>query len=75
VYPPGSPSARRNGDTIAVHRLPTCEFCLDRAEYAGQTAFRKQVFMCTRHFRQHGRGVGNGLGYRLVVTADDTPRG
>jgi hypothetical protein len=62
---------RRHGDTMVVHRLPTCEYCLDRAEYSGQTSFRKEAYMCARHFRQHGRGLGHGLGYRLVTSPDD----
>jgi hypothetical protein len=70
VLPPGKLRGSRDGVTLSVPRLPTCEFCLDRAEYQGQTSFRKQAYMCARHFRQHGRGVGDGLGYRLVVLSE-----
>ena len=73
---PSNPPAGGNGDGIGigVTRLPTCEYCLDRAEYQGLTTFRRQSFMCARHFRQHGQGLGAGRGFPLVAMPDPPQR-
>ena len=65
--PGGSP----NESTMAVPRLPACEFCTDRAEYLGDnTRNTRRAYMCQRHFKQFGFGVGRGRGWQLVVTPD-----
>ena len=61
--PEGSP----NESSMSVVRLPTCEYCLDRAEYYGDTTRGRKGNMCVRHFRQYGCGVGRGKGWHLVV--------
>ena len=74
MSPPGQPPAP-DPDTIVVNRLPTCEYCLDRSEYVGETKFgARRVFMCARHFRQHGRGLGQGRSQRLRLAQDDAGR-
>jgi hypothetical protein len=53
---------------LGVTRLPTCEFCLDRSEFYGDTARgARKAYMCGRHFKQHGAGMGDGRGFRLVM--------
>ncbi len=75
VSPPSKvpPAAgTEDGSTYGTLRLPTCEFCLDRAEFEGQTTYKRRSYMCARHFRQHGRGLENGMGRRLLTpTAQD----
>jgi hypothetical protein len=59
-------------NSIAVIRLPTCEYCLDRSEFVGETGYGgRKVYMCARHFKQHGRGLGSGRGFRLVLVPED----
>jgi hypothetical protein len=73
VYPgTGKPNrpALEPDEALAVQRLPICDFCLDWSEYHGKTNSGRTANMCARHFKQHGRGLGNGNGRRLVVIRD-----
>jgi hypothetical protein len=60
-------SSHPDEGAVAVARLPTCEFCLERSEFVGSTSRgHRQSYMCGRHFKQYGRGLGSH-GHRLVV--------
>ena len=55
-------------ESLPVKRLPTCEFCLDRADHYEDTIrCSRKSYLCGRHRGQYGRGMANGKGWRLVV--------
>lgn len=55
-----------------VATLPKCDFCkgngIDKdAEYDGKTIHGPWANMCESHFEDYGRGLGTGVGQRLIV--------
>jgi hypothetical protein len=52
---------------VAVEKLPTCDFCLDRSEYYGRTAQGREAYMCARHLRQKGNTAGIRPAQRLIL--------
>ena len=65
-----NPRSHESDESLAVTRLPICDFCLAWSEYHGRTNVGRTAYMCARHFKQHGRGVGGGNGRRLVVITE-----
>jgi len=45
--------------------LPKCSFCEDRAKYDGKTIYGSWAYMCEKHFKEYGVGLGVGRGQRL----------
>ncbi len=65
----GSDDADRKQSAIvpvAVEKLPTCDFCLDRSEYYGRTAQGRAAYMCARHLRQKGNTGGMKPAQKLI---------
>lgn len=60
---------------VKVGKLPYCNYCQQRgakvlAKYDGATRSGPWAFMCQDHFDVHGRGLGMGIGQRLVLIND-----
>jgi hypothetical protein len=55
-----------------VRTIPECSFCLRMdgihtpAMYDGKTTIGPWAFMCMKHMRQYGLGLGIGKGQRLI---------
>jgi hypothetical protein len=59
-------------DKAYVASLPECDLCRENgssvpANYDGKTPSGPWAFMCDDHFALLGRGLGTGLGQRLIV--------
>ena len=60
---------------VAVSTLPNCDICRfvesrihpSRALFDGATHAGPWANMCYPHFTSHGRGLGLGIGQRLVI--------
>lgn len=55
---------------VTVTELPPCDFCkqeghMTEAKYDGRTNLGPWAYMCERHFRIYGIGLGLGRGQRL----------
>lgn len=60
---------------VKVSVLPDCDFCKQRghshaAHYDGATVLGPWANMCEEDFVLFGRGLGLGVGQRLVLTED-----
>ena len=57
--------------TTTVSVIPNCDICSPdlnvSAVYDGRTTQGSWAFMCEKHFKQIGRGLGLGLGQRLEL--------
>jgi hypothetical protein len=54
---------------IRVANLPNCDFCGQVANYDGQTILGSAwANMCQSCFESLGKGLGLGLGQRLVLS-------
>ena len=57
---------------VNVEALPNCDLCKafgeqpSTAHYDGRTAQGFWAYMCERHFKAHGVGLGTGSGQRLI---------
>ena len=62
-----------DGTVARVDHLPDCDFCKmqmdhpNAAEYDGSTSSGQWAYMCEVHFQAHGKGLGLGVGQRLMV--------
>lgn len=54
-------------DKVKVARIPKCDFCLDKAKYDGKTKVGPWAYMCKKHFKQFGVGLGLGKGQELIL--------
>lgn len=67
-------------ESVVVLELPPCDICVARhndpkvhqteietAAYDGATHFGSWAYMCEKHFRDYGTGLGTGRGQRLIV--------
>jgi hypothetical protein len=52
--PAETPAA--GNESLAVSRLPICDYCLDWAEFHGETDRSRRANMCSRHFKLKGKG-------------------
>lgn len=60
---------------VTVPELPKCDFCAEagideEAHYDGATIFGPWANMCTSHFGAFGKGLGTGIGQRLILKED-----
>jgi hypothetical protein len=56
---------------VKMTELPKCSFCGNVAGYDGKTTQGGQWgYMCEDHFRLCGRGLGTGIGQRLVLRVE-----
>lgn len=51
--------------------LPKCDFCANKAGYDGATKMGPWAYMCETCFSIEGRGLGLGIGQRLVEDGED----
>jgi len=56
---------------VQVAALPKCNFCGDAANYDGATTLGPWANMCEKCFAYYGRGLGLGVGQRLVLSLRD----
>ncbi len=61
-----------NHTKVEVLELPKCDFCkrnlvYQEAHYDGKTKMGSWAYMCGKHFRQYGIGLGLGRGQELVL--------
>jgi len=54
-------------NTVKVTSLPKCDFCTKLANYDGATKQGPWAYMCDKHFNQYGKGLGMGVGQRLIL--------
>ena len=60
-------------EQVEVSALPKCDFCkfydfaVVDAQYDGKTRQGPWGYMCEKHFKSEGLGLGTGVGQRLVV--------
>lgn len=59
---------------VTVAELPNCDFCSNPAEYDGKTKLGPWAYMCGGHFKEHGIGLGTGVGQKLVVEGNNVNR-
>lgn len=64
--------------TAIVSELPDCDICKmegkdppDKAKYDGATSFGRWGYMCEPHFQTHGKGLGHGVGQKLVLESPE----
>ena len=55
---------------VVVSTLPQCDFCDTPARYDGETDMGPWAYMCETHFRQHGQGLGLGIGQQLLLLSE-----
>lgn len=57
-------------EAVHVTTIPKCDICgpSDKrdAQFDGKTVHGPWAYMCGKHFRLHGTGLGLGRGQRLV---------
>lgn len=58
---------------VEVTRLPSCDFCTERAMVDGKTRMRPWAYMCAFHFGKYGVGLGVGRGQKLVLVERSRP--
>ena len=51
---------------VVVPKLPKCDFCSAGALYDGKTILGPWAYMCPKHFRIYGIGLGLGKGQKLI---------
>lgn len=62
----------KRGHEVVVATAPPCDFCSERgvdrpAKVDGATTIGPWANMCDGHFALYGRGLGVGVGQRLIV--------
>lgn len=70
-----NPEDYPSGQAVAVSQLPVCDICRhvesrirpERALYDAKTEFGSWANMCHDHMLVYGKGLGTGLGQRLVI--------
>ena len=55
---------------IVVSTLPQCDFCDNLARYDGETDMGLWGYMCEEHYKQHGQGLGLGVGQKLLLLSE-----
>ena len=54
-------------EEVLVSERNECDFCSKEAFVDGKTEMGSWAFMCERHFREFGVGLGLGKGQKLKV--------
>lgn len=64
-------------ESVQVDKIPPCDLCKAfqgkndvPAKYDGKTIQGPWGYMCERHFRSYGVGLGTGRGQRLILRKD-----
>jgi len=60
-----------DGHVTEVRSEKECDICGKTAEYDGKTRMGPWAYMCERHFRKLGVGLGTGKGQKLEVVGDE----
>ena len=50
-----------------VNRIPKCDLCDEEARYNARTSFGPWAYLCEKHFKSHGIGLGMGYGQMLKL--------
>ncbi len=62
--------------SVKVKRLPLCDFCsgenFSAARYDAKTKAGPWGYMCERHFKLHGVGLGTGFGQKLLLDIEES---
>jgi len=63
----------KSGTEVVMDQLPTCDIpgCRMTASYDGATKAGPWAYMCDDHFALMGRGLGLGVGQRLILRTSD----
>jgi len=61
-----------NNTEVKIDQTPLCDLCPpfnpNPAKYDAKTKFTGQWgYLCEKHFKSHGIGLGLGLGQKLIV--------
>jgi hypothetical protein len=61
------------GEIARVSKIPRCDIrgCSNDAGYDGKTNLGPWAYMCEKHFKELGIGLGTGKGQKLVVIKDE----
>lgn len=55
-------------EEVEVSGLPDCDICGEPAHYDGKIRGSSSwAYMCEKHFKTHGSGLGLGKGQRLKL--------
>jgi hypothetical protein len=57
----------RRGFVVVVPHLPICDFCGVTARYDFKTRSGPWAYGCDAHWKEHGSGLGEGIGQMLIV--------
>lgn len=57
---------------VSLPRYPNCDLCGSagatvQAKYDGKTTMGPWAYMCEKHFKKYGVGLGLGKGQELIV--------
>lgn len=52
--------------TTKVTTIPKCDFCRETAYADAKTTIGPWAYLCKRHLRTHGIGLGLGKGQQLI---------
>jgi len=62
--------AVKKHEAVRVQTLPLCDMCkgfTTKAHYDCKTTDGPWGYLCEKHFRSNGMGLGLGLGQRLIL--------
>lgn len=57
-------------ESVVVDELPSCDLCTDGTLASYDASTRQSTswaYLCEAHFATHGRGLGLGVGQRLIL--------
>jgi len=54
-------------ESVFVGKIPQCDLCSQPASVDGKTIHGPWAYMCTKHFRAIGVGLGLGRGQQLFL--------
>lgn len=58
----------KQDEKTKVPKLPLCDFCRNGtlARFDGSTIFGTWAYMCPKHMKRFGKGLGLGMGQMLI---------
>lgn len=56
-----------NNTETVVRQFPKCDFCSEKAKYDARTRMGPWAYLCEKHFKEYGVGLGLGRGQMLIL--------